>query len=129
MIVGLPGESTQDFIETAKLIASLPVDGIKIHPLHVIRGTALAKDYEEGKFRTLSLEEYAEAVVRIIEILPPTMVVQRLTGETEEERLIAPDWCTFKRKNEVLQRIRKTLEKKGTYQGRKYPFWRFGNVR
>ncbi|NPB07589.1 MAG: TIGR01212 family radical SAM protein, partial [Aquificae bacterium] len=129
MIVGLPGEGVEDFLETAKLIAALPIDGIKIHPLHVIRGTVLAKEYEEGKFRTLSLEEYARAVARILELLPPAMVIQRLTGETDEERLVAPEWCTFRKKNEVLQKIRKTLEEMGSYQGKKYPFWRYEGVR
>ncbi len=126
MIIGLPGETREDFIETAKLIASLPVDGIKIHPLHVIKGTVMAKQYENGEFKTLTLEEYAEYCADVIELLPPDMVVHRITGETDEERLIAPEWCTYKYKNQVIQKVREVLERRGSYQGAKYPFHKFG---
>ena len=126
MIIGLPGETREDFIETAKLIASLPVDGIKIHPLHVIKGTVMAKQYEKGEFKTLTLEEYAEYCADVIELLPPHMVVHRITGETDEERLIAPEWCTYRYKNQVIQKVREILEKRGSYQGAKYPFHKFG---
>ncbi|WP_461829896.1 tRNA modification radical SAM protein MnmL/YtqA [Aquifex sp.] len=126
MIIGLPGETREDFVETAKLIASLPVDGIKIHPLHVIKGTVMAKQYENGEFRTLTLEEYSEYCADVIELLPPTMVVHRITGETDEERLIAPEWCTYKYKNQVIQKVREVLERRGSYQGAKYPFHKFG---
>ena len=126
MIIGLPGETREDFIETAKLIASLPVDGIKIHPLHVIKGTVMAKQYENGEFRTLTLEEYAEYCADVIELLPPNMVVHRITGETDEDRLIAPEWCTYRYKNQVIQKVREVLERRGSYQGAKYPFHRFG---
>jgi len=126
MIIGLPGETREDFIETAKLIASLPIDGIKIHPLHVIKGTVMEKQYLNGELKTLTLEEYVEYCADVIELLPPSMVVHRITGETDEDRLIAPEWCTFKYKNLVIQRVKETLEKRGTYQGAKYPFYNYG---
>jgi len=126
MIIGLPGETREDFIETAKLIASLPIEGIKIHPLHVIKRTVIEKQYINGEFRTLTLEEYVEYCADVIELLPPSMVVHRITGETDEDRLIAPEWCTFKYKNLVIQRVKETLEKRGTYQGAKYPFYNYG---
>ena len=125
MIIGLPGETREDFIETAKLIASLPVDGIKIHPLHVIKGTVMEKQYINGEFEVLSLEEYAKYCADVIELLPPNVVVHRVTGETDEERLIAPEWCTYKHKNRVIQAIRNELERRNSYQGKKYPFYNY----
>ena len=126
IIIGLPGESREDFIETAKLVASLPVDGIKIHPLHVIKGTIMAIQYERGEFRTLTLEEYAEYCADVIELLPPNMVIHRITGETDEDRLIAPEWCSYRYKNQVIQKVKEVLERRNSYQGAKYPFYRFG---
>ncbi len=126
IIVGLPGEGKEDYIETAKLISSLPIDGLKIHPLHIIRGTPLAEQYKRGELKALSLEEYAEYCADIIELIPPHVVVHRITGETDEDRLIAPEWCTFKYKNRVIQRVREELEKRGSYQGIKYPFYKSG---
>lgn len=126
IIIGLPGESREDFIETAKLVASLPVDGIKIHPLHVIKGTVMAMQYERGEFRTLTLEEYAEYCADVIELLPPNMVIHRITGETDEDRLIAPEWCSYRYKNQVIQKVKEVLERRNSYQGAKYPFYRFG---
>ena len=126
IIVGLPGETYEDYIETAKLVSSLPIDGIKIHPLHVIKGTVMAQQYLNGEFEVLSLEEYVKICADIIEILPPNMVVHRITGETDEDRLIAPEWCTFKYKNTVIQKVKEELEKRGSYQGAKYPFYKYG---
>lgn len=125
-IIGLPGESREDFIETAKLVASLPVDGIKIHPLHVIKGTVMAIQYERGEFRTLTLDEYAEYCADVIELLPPNVVIHRITGETDEDRLIAPEWCSYRYKNQVIQKVKEVLERRNSYQGAKYPFYRFG---
>ncbi len=117
IIIGLPHESREDVIETAKLLASLPIDGVKIHPLHVIKGTVMALQYERGEFETLSLKEYAELCADVIEILPENVVIHRVTGEVDEERLIAPDYCSPKRKNLVLQKVEEVLKKRGSHQG------------
>ncbi|MGC8677895.1 MAG: TIGR01212 family radical SAM protein [Hydrogenobaculum sp.] len=122
LIVGFPQEDLEDNLETAKLIAALNVDGVKIHPLHIIKNTRMAKDYLENPFRLLTLEEYAYRAARIIEILPQTMVIHRLTGEVEPDRLIAPDYCTFTRKLEVREKIEQELEKMDSYQGKVCPF-------
>ncbi len=122
MIVGLPGENREDVIETAKLISALPVDGVKIHPLHIIRGTVMANQYRNGEFELLSLEEYVSLCVDILEILPPSVVIHRLTGEVEDEKLIAPDYCSPKSKNRVLNAIISELESRGSYQGKVNPF-------
>lgn len=118
MIIGLPGEDREDVIETAKLLASLPIDGVKIHPLHVIKGTVMAKQYENGEFRTLSLEEYAELCAEVIEILPENVVIHRVTGEVDESLLIAPDYCSPKMKNKVLQKVEETLRSRNGFQGK-----------
>jgi len=117
MILGLPGEGREDFLETAKLIASLPVDGVKIHPLHVIRGTPLAAEYERGSFKLLSLEEYVRACADVIEILPANVVIHRITGEVEEGLLIGPDYCLPSMKNKVVDRVVAELLSRGSAQG------------
>ena len=117
IIIGLPHETREDVIETAKLLASLPIDGVKIHPLHVIKGTVMALQFERGEFETLSLEEYAELCADVIEILPENVVVHRITGEVDEERLIAPDYCSPRKKNLVLQKVEEVLKRRGSHQG------------
>jgi len=112
MIVGLPGDEYQDYIETAKLIGALPIDGIKIHPLHVVKHTVMAKQYANGEFDVLALEEYATIVADILDILPEDIVVQRLTGEAGDDELIAPQWCSSKRKMDVLKAIDIAIKKK-----------------
>jgi radical SAM protein (TIGR01212 family) len=122
IILGLPFEDQEDMIETGKLLASLPIDGVKIHPLHIIKNTKMAEQYQRGEFGVLSLEEYAKRAVDIIEILPPHVVIHRLTGEVEPERLIAPEYCTYAKKQEVINAIVEELKRRNTYQGAKIPF-------
>ncbi len=119
VIVGLPQETEEDVYETAKLISALPIDGVKIHPLHVIKGTLMARQYEKGEFQTLSLEEYAKLCAGVLEILPSDMVVHRITGEVEESLLIAPDYCKPSMKNRVIQEVLSELERRGSHQGAK----------
>ncbi|MCS7285455.1 MAG: TIGR01212 family radical SAM protein, partial [Hydrogenobacter thermophilus] len=122
IILGLPHEDEEDMLETGKLLASLPIDGVKIHPLHVIKNTKMAEQYLRGEFEVLSLEEYAKRAVDVLEILPPHVVVHRLTGEVEPERLIAPDYCTYAKKQEVINAIVEELIRRKTHQGAKIPF-------
>ncbi|HID65886.1 MAG TPA: TIGR01212 family radical SAM protein [Aquificaceae bacterium] len=121
-IVGLPGEGKEDFMETAKLIASLPVDGVKIHPIYVMKNTELAKLYLSGEFNTLSLEEYTSFAADMLEIIPENVIVHRLTAEAEKEKLLSPDYCVYERKLEVIGAIEEELRKRGTKQGIKNPF-------
>lgn len=117
IIVGLPHEGREDVIETAKLLSALPIDGIKIHPLHVIKGTVMALEYERGEFKTLSLEEYAELCADVIEILPENVVIHRITGEVDEGRLLAPEYCSPRKKGEVLRKVEEVLRSRGSHQG------------
>ncbi len=112
VIIGLPGDEYEDYIETAKLIAALPIDGIKIHPLHIVKHTVMEKQYQNGDISVLSLEEYVKYVADFLEHLPEDIIIHRMTGEAEEEELIAPDWCSPKRKMEVLNALEEEFKKR-----------------
>jgi len=116
-IVGLPYEGREDFVETAKLVSALRADGIKIHPIYVMEGTPLAKMFLEGRFRTLSLEEYAKYVADMLEVIPENTVVHRLTAEAQKDKLLSPDYCIYERKLEVIRRIEEELQRRGSRQG------------
>ncbi len=108
MILGLPGESEQQMLETARYIGESGADGIKIQLLHVLKGTDLSEDYAAGKFRCLSFEEYASLLEKCLALLPEEMVIHRLTGDGAKKDLIAPLWSADKKR--VLNELRKRLE-------------------
>lgn len=110
MIIGLPNEERENILKTAKCIVDSGAWGIKIHSLHIIKGTRLEKLYNEIKFKVFSLEEYVEMVVTILESLPENMVVHRITGDGKREEVIEPQWSLNKRK--VLNEIEKELKKR-----------------
>ncbi|MEJ2024119.1 MAG: TIGR01212 family radical SAM protein [Deltaproteobacteria bacterium] len=118
VILGLPGEDREMMLETARFLARLPVQGVKIHLLYVVRGTPLARQYEQGAFRCLERQEYADLVVDFLELLRGDIVVQRLTGDPGRAALIAPVCAKEQRKN--LSLIRKKLEERDTWQGKKF---------
>ncbi|MEO2069307.1 MAG: TIGR01212 family radical SAM protein [Desulfurobacteriaceae bacterium] len=122
IILGLPTEDYEDIMETADFLASLKIDGVKLHPLHVIKNTPLEKIYLSEKFELLSLEEYVKLVVDFIERLPKDTVIQRITGEAPQDLLIAPSWCSHKEKMKVIELIRKEFEERDTFQGAKCRF-------
>lgn len=111
MIVGLPGDTFEDYIETVKLFASLPIDGVKIHPLHIVKHTVMEKQYKNGEIKLLDLEEYAEIVAILLDYLPEDIIIHRLTGEAPDEELIAPSWCSPKEKQKVLKTIDEAIKK------------------
>ena len=118
IIVGLPGETREDIMKTAEAVASLPVNGIKIHLLLALRGTRLGDMYEEGKIRMLTKEEYVATVCDILEILPPDMVIQRLTADGYRDIYLAPDWG--RNKLDVLNSIDRELKKRDSWQGKRF---------
>jgi radical SAM protein (TIGR01212 family) len=118
VILGLPGETPGMMRQTAHYVGRLPLGGIKIHLLYVLRDTPLAKWYEEGGIRCLERDEYVDLAVDFLERIPPSMVVQRLTGDPFGVDLVAPLWA--KEKSETLNRIRKRLEERDTWQGKKH---------
>ena len=115
---GLPFEDKEGMLQTVKDISHLPFEAIKIHMLHVIKDTALARMYEEKPFELISREEYIDLVVRQLELLPPEVIVQRLTGDPIKEDLITPMWLL--NKTTILNDIDKLMRKNDTYQGRLY---------
>lgn len=115
MIAGLPGEKEEDMLRTARHIAAAGSDGIKIQLLHILRGTALEKMYDEGRLRVMTEEEYVSAAVRLISVLPEEMVIHRLTGDGDKKILKAPLWSCNKRR--VLNLINHRLKEENILQG------------
>ena len=115
IIFGLPGETQEMMLETVRYLADLRIDDIKIHMLHVLKGTRLAKAYERNPFPLPGMEEYISTVCDALELLPPSTVIQRLTGDAPADRLIAPKWIL--KKQETLKGIEAELIRRGTRQG------------
>src|SRR3989304_919150 len=118
VIFGLPGEEKEDMLNTIRFISGMPVRGVKFHQMDVVKGAPLEGIYKNGGLRVLTLEEYAECVVESLELLPPSMVIHRLSGVTPKEFLIAPLWGL--NKFLVKAEIEKLLEQRNTRQGAKY---------
>ena len=118
LIFGLPGEDEADMLETVRRVAELRPDQVKLHLLHVLKGTALADLYGAGEYVPMDKDAYVETVVRALELLPPETVVARVTGDGAAEDLLAPLWS--RRKREVLNAIDKRLAAEDTWQGREY---------
>ena len=115
VILGLPGETIEQMKQTIDSVSLLPIDGIKIHLLHVIRNTVLHKVYLQGKLPTLAEDEYISLVCDFLEKLPPSVVIHRVTGEAEPAKMIAPLWVLNKQR--VLKHIEEELIRRGTTQG------------
>ncbi len=115
VILGLPGETRHDMLKTADIIAQMPIDGIKLHLLYVIKGTPLEQMYQQGQYHCLSQAEYTDLVCDFLERLPSDLIIQRLTSDPHREELVAPKWSLNKR--ETLKRIHNTLECRNTRQG------------
>lgn len=106
LILGLPNESKEDMLQSVEYVCRV-TDGIKLQLLHVLRDTDLARDYAMGKFDTLSLEAYTDIIKSCVEIIPPNVVIHRLTGDGAKKDLIAPLWSADKKN--VLNTINKAL--------------------
>lgn len=98
IILGLPGETVEDAVETTRQAVKAGTDGVKFHLLHVLQGTDLEKDYRAGKFDCLSLEEYARWLKACLSVLPENVVVHRLTGDGAKKDLVAPLWSADKKR-------------------------------
>lgn len=116
VILGLPSETRAHMLQTADLLADLEIAGVKIHLLYVVKGTPMETFYRQGDYRCLEQDEYVRLVCDFIERLPPNTVVQRLTGDPHRDELVAPQWSL--KKSETLARIRETLEKRDSWQGK-----------
>jgi len=118
IIVGLPGETDEEILQTAKCLAALPVNGIKIHSLLALEGTALGEMYKNGSIKIMPKNKYVSLVADILEILPAEMVIQRLTADGYRDIFLAPDWAM--NKLDVLNSINKELERRDSYQGKNF---------
>ena len=108
IILGLPGETEEMMVETTRAAVSAGSQGVKFHLLHVLKGTDLAADYAAGKFHCLELSEYARVLDACLGVLPPQMVVHRITGDGAKKDLIAPLWSGDKKR--VLQYLNENLK-------------------
>lgn len=115
IINGLLGETKEDMLETAKEVAKLKPDAVKIHLLHIVKGTAYEKLYREDKLTPMTKDAYIDVVCRQLELLPPETVIERITGDGGRDTLIAPLWSLDK--ISVLGAIDKEMAARNTYQG------------
>lgn len=107
IILGLPSESTNDMLKSVEYACKV-TDGIKLQLLHILNGTDLANDYEQGKFEVLTLEQYTEIIKECVQIIPENVVIHRLTGDGAKKDLIAPPWSADKKT--VLNTINRALK-------------------
>ena len=108
MILGLQGESEEDMYATVKYLSKKHIDGIKIHGLHILKGTRLASEYEKHSFNIMSLEEYTRVLINCLKLLPKDTVVHRMTGDGDKKILIEPQWSADKKR--VLNYINKKIK-------------------
>ena len=115
VILGLPGETKEDMLETARRLSGLKVDAVKIHLLHILKGAPLEKLYNEGKIRVMERGEYTELVCDFLENLSSGIIIQRLTGQGDRLNHVAPEWALDK--TGTINQICEILKKRRTYQG------------
>ena len=119
-ILGLPGERRSDFLDTARQLACWPLDSVKFHQLQLIRGTAMAREFEHkpGDFPSFTLEEYLELMMEIVELLPPRLIIERVAGEVTPGMGLREGWGL--RYDGVLKAFEKLLEENDSWQGKKF---------
>jgi len=118
IINGLPMETNEMMMETAKSVSELDVQGIKIHLLHLLKGTPMVKQYEKGMLEFLTFDQYISLVCDQLEILPPEMIIHRITGDGPIELMVGPMWSV--NKWEVLNKIDAELKNRNSWQGKFY---------
>ena len=115
IINGLPFESEEMMLDTVRHLNKLDIQGIKIHMLHIIKDTEMARLYEKTKFHILSKEEYIDIVIKQLELLNPKIVINRITSDPDKDLLVEPKWLCDK--CQLLNDIDKEMKKRNTYQG------------
>lgn len=117
LIVGLPGETVAHNLTSLQRVLGLGVAGLKLHPLHVVKGTQLANQWRRGEYTPWSMQDYIHTVVNMVESTPAEVIYHRLTGTASASMLLAPAWCNWKWR--VLNGIERELARRGSYQGKK----------
>ena len=118
IINGLPYETKEMMLETIKYLNNLNIDGVKIHMLHILKGTKLEEMYKNEKFHVLTKEEYIDIVISQLELLRENIVIHRITGDPDKNELVEPTWLI--KKFCVLNDIDKEQKKRDSYQGKYY---------
>ncbi|WP_223924006.1 TIGR01212 family radical SAM protein [Geobacter sp. AOG2] len=118
LIHGFPGERPEDFLKSPELIASLPIDSVKLHQLHAVEGTELAAMYRRGEFVPLTLERYVASAADFLERLPARITVQRLYGSAPLAIRVAPQWGL--KNNQMWFAVVNELRRRGTWQGYRF---------
>lgn len=118
IILGLPGENRDALMHQASILSQLPITTLKLHQLQLIRGTRMAKEYEESPddFSLFALDDYIETVIDYIERLRPDIVLERFASQSPKELLIAPDWGV--KNHELVDKVKRRMRERSTYQGR-----------
>jgi len=119
-IFGLPGESREDMLKTIDYVAHKDIKGIKMHLLHLMEDTPMVQLYKRGELKFLQQNEYIDIICTAITMLPPDMVIHRLTGDAPRELLIGPMWSL--KKWEVLNAIDNKMKELDLYQGKKFEY-------
>lgn len=119
LIHGFPGESAGEFLKTAQLMSDLPIDSLKLHQLHAVKGTELAELYRRGEFVPLTLEQYVTTIADFLELLPPRVAIQRLYGSAPLDICVAPKWGL--KNNQMWYAIVNELTRRGSWQGHRLP--------
>ena len=109
LIIGLPGEKPDDSLLSLEKVLALGTDGIKFHPLHIVKGTQLAREWKRGEYQPVALNDYIKTVVKLVRMLPKEVIVHRLIGTASEDILLAPSWCA--KKWATLNEISRQLQK------------------
>ncbi len=118
VILGLPGEDRAMMLETARALGRLKIDGVKIHLLYVVKGTVLDSMWRRGEYQCLAQQAYVETVCDFIELLPESVIIQRVTGDPHPEELAAPAWAM--ERNETFKMIQDTFEARDSHQGKRF---------
>ena len=118
VILGLPGESHEDMIATAREVARLGVDSVKLHNLYAVKRTALADQVEAGEVELMQRDDYVRTVVDVLELLPPHIIVERISGDAPPDYFVGPEWCLNKPSVKIA--IEEEFERRQTFQGAKY---------
>ncbi len=115
VILGLPGETKEEMLETVDYLGKIPVDGIKLQLLHILKGSQMAAEYEKNPFSLMELEEYLDLILTCVARLPQSVVIHRLSGDGAKTLLIGPAWSANKKL--VLNRMMQKFRENGIFQG------------
>jgi len=116
LILGIPGESRDDMLATAREVARLPLDAVKIHNLYAVKRTPLAELVGRGDVKLMGKDDYITTVVDVLEVLPPTMVVERISGDAPPDYFVGPSWCL--NKPAVKMALESEMKRRNTWQGK-----------